>query len=192
MAEACTCHTFCPCTAGLEPDGGACEFSWVFHFDAGQVDGIDVSGLNLGMLGHLDGAPGTPETVRLALFVDQEATERQEQALLDAFTGKAGGPLAELAALVGEVVAVERAPISFDVDQGTGSMTIGEVVNATIEAFRSPDGRPTTMRDFALSPVLGRTAYAAKPSTYALDAAHLGFAFSPNSATQFEFHHVVV
>lgn len=190
MAEACTCKTFCPCTAGMEPDGGACEFSWVFHFDAGQIEGVDVAGLSMGMLGHLDGAPGVPETVRLAVFVDDLASEDQEQVLLGAFTGKFGGPLAELAGLVGEVVTVERAVIDFDVAEGSGSFAIGELARGEIEALRSPSGVPTTTRDFALSP-LGSTAYASLPTSFELRAAHHGFTFVPKSATQFEFHHVV-
>jgi hypothetical protein len=191
MAEACTCKTFCPCTAGLEPDGGFCEFSWVFHFDRGQIEGVDVGGLSVGMLGHLDGAPGVPGTVRLALFVDDLANDDQEQALLAAFTGKAGGPLADLAGLVGEVVTVERVPIDFDVAEGSGSFAIGDVARGELAAHRSPSGVPTTMRDFALSPVLGATAYAAMPKSFELRAAQHGFTFTPNSATQFEFHHVV-
>lgn len=191
MTEACTCKTFCPCTAGLEPDGGECEFSWLFHFDHGAVDGVDVSGLSMGMLGHLDGAPGVPDTVRLAIFVDDEASEEQERGLLAVFTGEKGGPLADLAGLVGEVVAVERAAIDFDVSKGEGSFGIGNVVKGEMEALRGPDGSPTRMTDFALSPVLGATAYHGRPSSYELHADRFGFTFEPNSATQFEFHHQV-
>ena len=95
-----------------------------------------------------------------------------------------------VAALVGEIVAVERVPIEFDVTQGTGYMRAGDVVKAQLEAHRSPEGRPTVMQDFALSGVLGRTAYASMPTDYHLSAQQHGFDFSPNSATQFEFHHV--
>jgi hypothetical protein len=40
------------------------------------------------------------------LLVDASATDEQKQAILDAFTGRLGGPLADLAGLVGQVVAV--------------------------------------------------------------------------------------
>lgn len=191
MAETCTCYTFCPCVAGLEPDGGTCEFSWVFQFDAGTINGVDVSGLRMGALGHLDGAPGAkPDAVRLAMFIDDRATQAQEAALLEVFGGKAGGPLAELASLVGEVVAVERVPLSFDISEGVGTFAIGGVARGEIEVLRSADGTPTTIRDFALAP-LGHMAYAATPTSFELHAAQHGFEFRPNTATQFEFHHLV-
>lgn len=47
-----------------------------------------------------------------AIFVDENASEEQEKALLKVYTGQAGGPVAELAKLIGEVVSVERAPSS--------------------------------------------------------------------------------
>ena len=111
MAEVCTCHTYCPCSAGLEPDGGVCEFNWVFHLDRGAVGDVDVSGLNMGIIGHLDGRPGVPGTVRAAIFVDDASSPEQHDALMAAFTGQEGGPLAELAAWAeggvrGEVVIV--------------------------------------------------------------------------------------
>jgi hypothetical protein len=190
MAEVCSCKTFCPCTAGLEPDNGACDFSWVFHFDRGAIDGVDVGGLSMAMVGHLDGVPGAaPGAVRLAMFVDDTSTEAQQGALLAAFGGEAGGPLAELATLVGEVVTVERVPFEFDVNEGTGQMRVGDVLKAELEALRSPDGNPTRMHDFALSPVLGRTAYHARPTSFGLTAEQHGFGYSPGSATQFEFHY---
>ena len=37
------------------------------------------------------------------------------------YTGKPGGPVAELVKLVGEVVSVEKVPIQFDVQGGKGT-----------------------------------------------------------------------
>jgi hypothetical protein len=189
MAEVCTCQTFCPCVAGLDPDGNVCEFSWVFHFDAGEVNGVDVGDLNFGIIGRLDGGVSNG-SVRAAVYVDERSSESQHQALMAAFTGELGGPLADLASLIGEVVAVERVPIEFDVHQGTGRFSTGDVMRAEMDAHRSPAGDPTTMHDFALTP-LGSTLYAGRPTAFELHAEDIGFSFVPNSATQFEFHHVV-
>lgn len=189
MAEVCTCQTFCPCVAGLDPDNRVCEFSWVFHFDAGTIGGTDVSDLNLGIVGRLDGGV-TDGTVRAAVFVDERSSDGQHEAILAAFTGALGGPLADLASLIGEVVTVERAPIEYDVDKGSGRFRTGDVAKGELQAFTSPSGEPTTIRDFALTP-LGTTAYAGMPKAFELHATDIGFDFKPNSATQFEFHHVV-
>jgi hypothetical protein len=49
-------------------------------------------------------------------LIDDSASDPQQQALLEVYSGKRGGPVAELAKLVGEVVSVQRVPIIFTVD----------------------------------------------------------------------------
>jgi hypothetical protein len=54
--------------------------------------------------------------------------------LLNVWTGKLGGPVADLAQLVGEVLEVRRAPVTFEVDDvgagGKGYFAIGDLVEA--------------------------------------------------------------
>lgn len=188
MAEICSCATYCPCTAGLEPDGGICDFNWVFHVDRGTVGDVDVTGLNMGFVGRVTGTPG-PGVARVAVLVDDRASDDQEAALVAAWTGQRGGPLSELASLVAEVAAVQRADISFDVDKGTGTFRIGSLAKGELAALAGPDGTPTTIQNFALSGVLGSLAYAAKPVAHSMDATEYGFTLTPGSATQFEFHY---
>lgn len=189
MHEVCSCATFCPCWAGLDPDGGACHFSWIFHFDRGEVNGVDVAGTNLGFIGHL---PGNvyDGNVRLKVIVDERCGEEQEQVLLGAFTGQFGGPLADLAGLVGEVVSIERAPIEYDVAKGSGRFRAGSYFEGEVEAYRSPTGAPTTLRDTALGPVLGETAYAARVTRFVMPEDPHGLDVVPGGATQTEFHYV--
>ena len=190
LAEVCTCHTFCPCAAGLPPDGGVCEFNWVFHFDAGAIGGVDVAGLNVGLLARLTGNAVDGGTVKAAVFVDDQASGEQQDALLAAFTGKEGGPLADLAGLVTEVVAVERMPIHFDVAAGSGRFGVGRVFDAEVGAIRGPDGNPTRLENHVLAGVLGSTAYPGRVASHSLDAADYGFDFTVNSSTTFEFHYL--
>ena len=51
----------------------------------------------------------------LGLFFDERANERQREALQTVFTGQAGGFMANLAKMVGEVRGIEYVPISFAV-----------------------------------------------------------------------------
>ena len=55
-------------------------------------------------------------------FIDEKATDEQFAAILDAYRGNLGGPLADLAGLIGEVVAVERAPIVHEIRDGRGTL----------------------------------------------------------------------
>lgn len=190
MAEVCTCATFCPCWGALDPDGGSCDFSWVFHFDRGHIGGVEVAGLNMAFLGNLPGNPMNGD-VRLLVVVDDKASDTQQQALLAAFTGQQGGPLADLAGLVGEVVAVERATIEFDVDKGSGTFRVRGLVDGQVQGLQSGDGTPTTMHDTALSPVLGSPVYPGNAVRFELTAAGHGYDFPGRSASQTEFHYVV-
>jgi hypothetical protein len=98
--------------------------------------------------------------------VDERASPEQEAALFGVFTGKQGGPVADLAALVGEVVKVERAPILFAVHEGKGTLRIGDTTEATMELYRGPGGKPTTLVDSIYSTIPGSPAYIAKASTF--------------------------
>lgn len=106
---------------------------------------------------------------RLSPF-DENASDDQEQALLEVFTGKAGGPVAEFAELIGEVVAVERAPIVFATSAGEGRLTVGDTVAAEIEALLGATGRRTVLAETAFSTVPGSPAYCAESKSDRLNA----------------------
>jgi len=100
---------------------------------------------------------------RAVWFISQEADDDQFQAIEDLFAGRLGGPLADLAALFGEVLAVKRAPITHETREGKGTLSIGDVVHGEMEPYRSPDGQQiTTLRDSLFSTVPGSPAYVAK------------------------------
>ena len=46
LLEACSCRTLCRCWIGEDPDGGACDAFNAYHIDKGEINGVDVSGLN--------------------------------------------------------------------------------------------------------------------------------------------------
>src|SRR5918992_6022523 len=115
LLEVCNCEVLCPCWIGVDPDNGTCDSALAHHFDKGEIDGVDVSGLTLGFIVHIPGNV-LKGNWRAAVYVDEKATEDQEEALLNVFTGKLGGPVADLAQLVGEVVPVERASITYQVE----------------------------------------------------------------------------
>jgi hypothetical protein len=110
LLEVCNCRVLCPCWIGEDPDFGTCDTIVAWHFDKGTVDGVDVGGSTIAMIAHV---PGNilQGNWKAAVYVSDNSTPAQETALLNVYTGKLGGPVAELAKLVGEVVSVERAPI---------------------------------------------------------------------------------
>jgi hypothetical protein len=164
LLEACSCGVLCPCWIGEDPDLGTCDAFVAYHFDTGEIGGVDVGGLNVVNIVHIPGNVLTPQSWKVVIFVDSRATEEQKQALLDAYSGKLGGPLADLAGLVGEVKAVESANIEHSISEGAGKIRIEGVLEAEMEPYRSADGTVTTLRDSIFSTVPGSPAWVGKAS----------------------------
>ncbi|OGP29160.1 MAG: hypothetical protein A2038_14160 [Deltaproteobacteria bacterium GWA2_57_13] len=173
LLEVCTCNTLCPCWVGEDPDSGTCDGMLAWHFDRGNIDGVDVSGLTFALLAHI---PGNilKGNWRAIAYVDEKASKAQEEGILAVYTGKKGGPVADLAQLVGEVVAVERVPFTFDVEQGKGQVRIGKTVAADLEPFKGAGGKPTALTDTIFSTIPGSPAYVGKASMYKANAPALG------------------
>ena len=174
LLEVCTCNILCPCWVGEDPDGGTCDGLFAWHFDKGTINGTDVSGRTFGWIGHI---PGNilEGNWRIVVFLDEDATDEQEQALLDVWTGKLGGPIADLAQLVGEVVAVERVPITFTVEGVKGAVKFGDAASATLEPYKGATGESTTLHDTVFTTIPGSPAYVGKAEHYKVDLEKYGF-----------------
>jgi hypothetical protein len=173
VLEVCTCKAICPCWVGEDPDGGTCEGTLAWHIERGEVDGVDVGGLTFGMLAHIPGNV-LKGNWRAVAFVDERASPKQEQAILSVFTGKQGGPVADLASLVGEVVGVERVPMIFEVREGQGHLKMGNAVDANMEPFKGPGNHGTKLVDAVFSSIPGSPAYVGRSSHYRARSKVLG------------------
>ena len=178
LLEACSCGILCPCWVGEDPDQGTCDAFMAYQFDEGTIRGVDVSGLSFVSVVQIPGNVLTPGSWRIAIFVDDRASDEQLDALVAAFSGKLGGPLADLAGLVGEIVDVKRAPIVHEIRDGAGSLRIGDSVIAEMAPYAGPDGSTTTLRDSLFSTVPGSPAYVAKASRHEVNLPEYGMAWS--------------
>ncbi len=177
ILEVCNCEVLCPCWIGEDPDNGTCDAVLAWQIDKGTIDGVDVSGHTLASMTH------APDNIlkgnwKVVLYVDNEATPEQQNAMVNVFTGKLGGPLADFAQLIGEVVAVERAPITFTVEEGKGTLRIGAgltpVVEANMASYTGATGQPTTLADTVYSTIPGSPAYVSKAATYRRNSSQYG------------------
>jgi hypothetical protein len=142
--ENCSCDMVCPCTtSGLTKaaDYERCRVVLVFHVDRGEVDGVDVSGLTVGLLAD------TPPLMsdgnwRVGLFLDEAASPEQAERLGAVFSGELGGPPAILSPLIVEMLGVVTAPIEYADDGRLHRVRIGSYVDIEIEDF-VPPGSPT-------------------------------------------------
>jgi hypothetical protein len=138
--ENCNCDMACPCsTSGLTApaDQDRCVVALAFHVDSGEVDGVDVGGLTVGILGD---APQlmTDGGWKLGLLVDSKASTEQAAALEGVFSGQLGGPMAGLAPLVGEIVGKDSVEMSYSDDGRQHRVSMGGAVDMAIEDFVSP------------------------------------------------------
>ena len=185
LLEVCSCDVLCPCWIGEDPDQGTCDSVVAYHFDSGEISGVDVSGLTLVSVVNI---PGNilEGNFRQLVYVDEAASDEQADVILDAFTGKLGGPLADLAELVGERVAVERAPINHEIVEGAGTLTVGDKVQAAMHPYTGPDGSTTTLNNSIFSTVPGSPAYVGVADTQKIDIPEHGYqwAYEKKNAIQ--------
>jgi len=165
LLEVCDCNVLCPCWIGESPDNGTCRGMMAYHYEAGRIDDVDVSGLTVAIAAFIPGNV-LAGNWKVALYIDERATEAQYQALLSVYKGERGGPVADLVKLVGEVVSVERAAISFQVAGGKGTFKVGTDMYADIEPFLGPTGEPTRLVESIFSTIPGSPAYVAKARQY--------------------------
>lgn len=189
LLEACSCAGPCPCWIGDDPDGGRCEAFVAYHIDRGQIKGQDVSGLSLVLIAQIPGNV-LAGNWRVVVYVDDRATPAQGEALLSAFGGALGGPLADLAQLVGERVAIHTAPIEHRVENGKGTIRISKVLDAEMAPYVDAMGRPTTLHDTVFSTIPGSPAYVARASHHRVNAPEHGMVWEFNNlnAVQGNFH----
>ena len=157
MLEVCTCNTVCPCFVGEAPDGGTCDVTVAWHIDKGAIEDVDVVGCTIAVIAHIPGKP-LDGGWRAAVYIDDGASEAQEAALLSVFTGQLGGPIADVAKLIGEVVGVERTSITFTAENGKGSLKIGETADAVMEPYVTADGTIATLSNTLFSGAPGAPA----------------------------------
>lgn len=161
LLEVCTCKVLCPCWIGENPDGEVCLSTLAYRFDRGEVDGVDVTGVVVGGTVRIPGNVLDGNWQR-RLYVSSSATDEQAQVLIDLFQGRKGGPLAELAKLIGKELEVRRSAITFELDEGQGLFRIEGVLDAEMAPYKGPTGETTTLNESIFSTIPGSPAYVAK------------------------------
>jgi hypothetical protein len=144
--ENCNCDWVCPCSVtsfALPATGDRCRVILNYHVQRGEVDGIDVSGRNVSIVADspkrmLDGG------WRVGLIIDDKASKEQADKLTGVFAGQAGGPMANLAPLIGELLGIERLPIEYSDKGKRHSIRIGDAVAIEVEDYSAQEGGEVT------------------------------------------------
>jgi hypothetical protein len=188
ILEACSCSAPCPCWIGDDPHGGRCDSFVAYRIDRGTIRGLDVSGLAFAFVARIPGNV-LKGNWTAAVYVTDRATPEQKAAILDVWTGKCGGPLADLAALVSEIKGIHDAPIEFRLEKGKGTLRVGRLVEAEMAPYTDARGMPTTITNTIFSTIPGSPAYVAKATHHRVNIPEYGmqWTFENRNAIQGSF-----
>ncbi|WP_419737996.1 DUF1326 domain-containing protein [Ruegeria sp.] len=141
----CSCDVFCPCVVSLgahPPTEGHCHAWMGVIIDEGHYEGEDLSGLNVGLLVDIPGRMGEGQW-KVAAYVDERASGKAYNGLLQIFSGQAGGTTGLFTMLVSEIIGAERAPVQIERDGNKRRIAIGRKIQGEIEMLGGKDpGHP--------------------------------------------------
>lgn len=132
--EVCDCEAACPCIMLGPPTAGVCTVVVAWHIDHGNFGDTSLDGLNVVLAIH---SPGHMQQVKwkAALYIDEKAAPPQKEAVLQIFSGQAGGFFAVAATYIGEMLGAKSVPIDYQSDGKRRSLRIPNIVLAEVEAI---------------------------------------------------------
>ncbi|MDA7429859.1 DUF1326 domain-containing protein [Primorskyibacter aestuariivivens] len=137
----CNCTVFCPCVISLgqhPPTEGHCQTWGGVRIDEGHYGDIDLSGLNIGLMIEIPGMMGRGNW-KVALFIDDRASDEAYDALLNIFSGKAKGTTGLFKVLVGEILGAERQPVTYETDGKARHITVGRKIEGVVHPVAGKD-----------------------------------------------------
>ncbi len=166
--EACNCDVACPCVFLSPPTEGECTVLVAWHIDDGHLGAITLDGLNTVLAVH---SPGhmLQAKWKAALYLDERATQEQRGALTKIFAGQAGGHLANVAALIGEVLGVKAVPIDYRAEGRRRSLSISGLAEMDVEGVSGQDGHEATITGMPFCVAPGIASIVAKSKHVSFD-----------------------
>ena len=133
----CSCAVFCPCVVSLgkhPPTEGYCQAWMAIVIDEGHFEGEDISGVNVGLLVDIPGRMAEGNW-KVAAYIDEKATQKGYNGLLQILSGAAGGTTGLFTYLVSEIIGAEREKVEIVQDGKKRSIMIGRKIQGEIEAI---------------------------------------------------------
>jgi hypothetical protein len=132
--EACSCEVVCPCIFQSAPSHGDCSVLYAWHIQQGRWNSVDLNRLNVALAAY---AGGHMQKVKwlAALYLDENATIEQKDALEAIFTGKAGGHPAVLVGFFERFLGVKSVRIEYEACGKRRALRIPDLVTADIQAI---------------------------------------------------------
>ncbi|MFF4501420.1 DUF1326 domain-containing protein [Streptomyces sp. NPDC001401] len=159
----CSCVVLCSCPYDGQPrdakGGTECLGTAVFHVADGNLDGLDLSGVDFAFYNHFPSHLSAGNW-KVGLVVDSAASGEQAEALERILSGREGGPFGQLSQFYGEYLGMERAGVSLAGEDKPG-FTVEGRTELSYEPLTGPDGSSTKIKNamFGFAPEfeVGRT-----------------------------------
>ena len=135
LALNCSCDVFCPCVVSLgtaPPTDGHCHAWMAVRIDEGSFGRAKLSGLNIALLLDIPGNMGDGDW-KAAMYIDKRASKAQYDAMVQIFSGQAGGTTRVLALLVSTLLGHRKEEVNYEVDGKKRIVTVPGVLQGMIE-----------------------------------------------------------
>ncbi|EFO32423.1 conserved hypothetical protein [Roseibium sp. TrichSKD4] len=130
----CNCTVFCPCVVSLgkhPPTEGYCQAWSGVRIDEGHYEGIDLSGLNVGLVLEIPGLMARGNW-KAAAYIDERASDEAFDALVKIFSGEAKGTTGLFRVLVSEFLGAERAPVTYENEGKKRRLIVGKAIKGEV------------------------------------------------------------
>ena len=142
--ENCNCDILCPClTSSMMGPGDyeRCMVPMIVDIHKGSFNEVALDGLKFVMI--IDAPAVMSEgNWRIALYIDERASEAQRQALADILSGQNGGPPQMLAGLIGEQLGVKYVPINYTSDERRKRVEVPGIMEFEVEGIAASEDEP--------------------------------------------------
>jgi len=144
----CSCTVFCPCVVSLgehPPTNGYCQAWMAIIIDEGHFEGEDLTGINIGLMVDIPGRMSEGNW-KVAAYIDEKASQKAYNGLLQILSGAAGGTTGLFTMLVSEIIGAEREKVEIVRDGNRRSIMVGRKIQGEIEMITGRDpNEPVTM-----------------------------------------------
>lgn len=131
----CSCTVFCPCVVSLgkhPPTEGSCKAWMAIAIDDGHYEGESLSGLNVGLMVEIPGRMAEGDW-RVAAYIDDRASGKAYNGLLQILSGAAGGTTGLFTVLVSEIIHAERERVEIVREGRRRGLYVGRKIQGEIE-----------------------------------------------------------
>ncbi|MGH7909881.1 MAG: DUF1326 domain-containing protein [Thermodesulfobacteriota bacterium] len=153
----------CPCVFASPPTTGECTPLVGWHIDSGSFGDTSLDGLNVMLAVYFSGHMLQVKW-RVALYLDERATQVKRDALTHFYAGQVGGHPAVLASFVGQVLGVKSVPIDYRAEGKRRSLRIPDLAEAEIEALAGQGGAEVTVSNHPVCVAPGYPAVVENPN----------------------------